>query len=50
MTAYQLRRHLAEMHSIFLSGATYDHLLRCHDQDHAVSASHTHDHDGEGDG
>ena len=50
MTAFELRRHLADQHRIDMTGRQFATLVYVHDNDHHAGADHVHDHDGEGDG
>lgn len=45
MTAYELRKHLAEAHHVELRGLDYGTLLQFHDEDHEAGQDHTHSED-----
>lgn len=42
-TAYQLRRHLAEAHIVYLWGSPMHILVATHDVEHQHDQDHTHD-------
>jgi len=44
LTAYELRRHLADMHDVELRGVSYEHLVEEHRRLHTepLVATHTH--------
>lgn len=43
MTAYELRRHLAEQHDVRMIGADYATLLTIHDIEHRNMQEHEHE-------
>lgn len=42
MTAYELRRHLAEAHDLPLRGLPMEQLVMLHDHEHLADHDHTH--------